>query len=164
MENRGILHHWIVPQLGLNGGTLFAGTPVGNAPEGMPWDCVLNNCLAIAVMRHVSATAHSPNLDPRKSNLKTPDDIAKACQRVPAAGIPSASRIKTDVLKVLWLARSMVKVCSRRTKMACRQACSGSWPDHSPDHLAALPPTTFVRNSMSSAFCHRRCPILDSCP
>jgi hypothetical protein len=109
MENCGILHHWILPQLGLNGGMPFAGRPVGNTPEGTPWDCVLNNCLMIAVMCHMSATAHLPNSDPRKFKLKTPDDITKACQRVLAAGIPSASRIETDVLKILQSARSIVK-------------------------------------------------------
>jgi hypothetical protein len=28
MQNRGILHHWILPQLGLNAGTIFAKRPI----------------------------------------------------------------------------------------------------------------------------------------
>jgi hypothetical protein len=109
MEKRGILRHWILPQLGLNGGTAFAGRPVGNTPEGMPWDCVLNNCLIISVMYHVSVTAHLADTDPRKFKLKTPGDITSAYQRVLAAGIPSSSRIETDVLKVLRSARMIIK-------------------------------------------------------
>jgi hypothetical protein len=46
MENRGILHHLILPQLGLNAGTTFGGRPIGNIPEDIPWDCALNNCHA----------------------------------------------------------------------------------------------------------------------
>lgn len=101
--------HWMLPQLGLNGGTSFGGRPVGNTPKGMPWDCVLNNCLIIAVMNHVSATAHLANSDPRMFKLKTPSDITSAYQRVLAAGIPSSSSIETDVLKVIRSARSTIK-------------------------------------------------------
>jgi hypothetical protein len=111
MENCGVLPHWIHPQLGSrNGGTPFGGRPAGKTPEGMPWDCVLNNCLMIiAAIDHVTATTHLADLDPRNIKLKTPADITSACQRVPAAEIPSPSRIKTDVFKVLQqLARSTI--------------------------------------------------------
>jgi hypothetical protein len=75
----------------------------------MPWDCALNNCLINSVMYHVAVTSHLEDPDQRKFKLKTPGDIMCAYQRVLAAGIPSSSRIKTDVLKVRRAARTIVK-------------------------------------------------------
>ena len=56
LEKRGILKHWILPENGLNAGTVFALRPTGNRPEYMPWDTSLNKCLIDAVMYHVAIT------------------------------------------------------------------------------------------------------------
>jgi hypothetical protein len=93
----------------LNAGTIFAKRPIGNTPEGMPWDCVLSNCLINVVMYHVTVTSHLVDSDPRKFKLKTPADITSVYKRVLAAAIPSSSQIKTDVLKVLWSVWMIIK-------------------------------------------------------
>ena len=42
MQNKGILKRWILPEIGLNTGTIYKNIPVGNYPEIMPMDCNLN--------------------------------------------------------------------------------------------------------------------------
>ena len=43
MEEKGVLKHWILPELGLNDTfARFKGVPLGNSPELMPLDASLN--------------------------------------------------------------------------------------------------------------------------
>ena len=42
MKQKGYLHHWLLPLNGLKDGNPYAGRPVGNSPEFIPWDNSLN--------------------------------------------------------------------------------------------------------------------------
>ena len=42
MKQKGYLYHWLLPLNGLQGGTPYDGRPVGNIPEFMPLDNILN--------------------------------------------------------------------------------------------------------------------------
>ena len=42
MRNNGYLHRWLLPLNGLHDGTPYAVRPVGNSPEFMPLDKLLN--------------------------------------------------------------------------------------------------------------------------
>ena len=42
MKEKGYLHRWLLPLNGLQDGTPYAGRHVGNIPEFMPLDNILN--------------------------------------------------------------------------------------------------------------------------
>ena len=41
-KQKGYLHSWLLPLNGLQDGTTYSGRPVGNIPEFMPLDNILN--------------------------------------------------------------------------------------------------------------------------
>ena len=42
MKEKNYYHRWLLPMIGLQDGTPYAGRPVGNSPEFMPLDNSLN--------------------------------------------------------------------------------------------------------------------------
>ena len=107
---------FIFPQNGLSAGIARYGSrPVGNSPEFMAWDCSLNKDVDDALRRHVVATAHLDIKDPRKFSMRTPREIERAIFRLmdPAfsgeEGVPTASRIREDCMKVLESYKTVVE-------------------------------------------------------
>jgi hypothetical protein len=111
MQEKGLLKHWILPELGLNKKTIYAERPPGNSPEMMPWDCSLNNDLVEAVMRHVSVCSFASRDEVQKFKLTSPKDVTEAYQKLMAWGgeedgmrrglyVPGPERIKGDITKV----------------------------------------------------------------
>ncbi|OQR86050.1 hypothetical protein ACHHYP_20518 [Achlya hypogyna] len=100
-----LLDRWVRPELDLNKGTVFAGRPVGNSPELMPWDSSLNKDLKDQLKRHVMFTYGFNSDDPRKFSKATPQSIEDAVRRLllpsddPAVGAPSGRHIVEDVVK-----------------------------------------------------------------
>jgi hypothetical protein len=114
MKEKGYFKHWVLPELGLNKGTPYAGRPVGNSPEMMPLDCSLNQDVHVGVERHIRLTIRLPEDDPMKFSMSTPSRGFSAYNRVwncprtqdrngelVDGGIPSAKRIKRDINKVV---------------------------------------------------------------
>ena len=107
MQRQGILKHWILPQFGINEGTVYNMRPVGNSPEMMPLDSNLNKDIHEAAHSHCVYTADLPDTDPRKFSLNTPKRALNAYQRLwdpslgPDAGVPSSKRIIEDVRRVV---------------------------------------------------------------
>jgi hypothetical protein len=90
-----LLDRWVCPELDLNKGTVFAGRPVGNSPELMPWDTSLNKDLKDQLKMHVMFTFSLHPDDPRKFTKSTPRELEDAVRRLlvpsddPAVGAPA---------------------------------------------------------------------------
>jgi hypothetical protein len=100
---------WLLPELGLNEGTAYAGRPVGNHSEHMPWDSSLNKDVDDCVNRHCILTdAIEKNEEgeypPEKFSCYTPRLQDHAYERVFNAvgsnvGAPLGHRIVRDFEK-----------------------------------------------------------------
>ena len=105
MKEKGYYSRWLIPQLGLNGGTIYAYRPVGNRPEWMPLDNSLNNDIQSALSLHCAITAHLDDGDIRKFSFATPLTIVSGIQRIynnPAgSNVPSSKRTVQDCNKAL---------------------------------------------------------------
>lgn len=99
MSEMGYLKHWILPEHGLHtdddGLKNYHMKPVGNSPEFMPLDCSLNKDVHESVNRHVAATCHLPETDPKRFSLSTPKRGDLAYFRV-LQGAPTRERIIQD--------------------------------------------------------------------
>ena len=71
MKQTNIYHRWLLP-IGINGGTVFFGRPVGNLSEMMPMDCYLNKDHDDALVAHIFHTYHLENDDEKKPSLSIP--------------------------------------------------------------------------------------------
>ena len=96
-----IKKRWLVPQLGLNAGTVYQGRPVGNSPEFMPLDNSLNADITRSHDFHCRATASLHKDDPRRFSMATPKTISQGIHRLfqcdeSQEGVPSSSRIIHD--------------------------------------------------------------------
>ena len=121
MEEKGILRHWLKPELGCNekitwvkkdgqGNTIetktsrnYANRPPGNRPELSPNDNTLNKDIRESLHMHEACTSRLPRDDPRRFSLATPKTISKAIFTLcdPDRGVtPTPDRIKQDILKV----------------------------------------------------------------
>ena len=52
MKEKGYLHCWLLPLNGLRDGTPYSGRPVGNSPEFMPLDNILNRDILKSLRFH----------------------------------------------------------------------------------------------------------------
>ena len=86
MHEKGYFRHLIMPQLGLNRGTVYIHRMVGMRPEVMPMDAHLNQDLHENVDRHVNLTSHLPDNHPNKFSRRTPKHLAAAYKKI---GIPT---------------------------------------------------------------------------
>lgn len=82
MAEEGIINRWILPENGLNAGTIYEGRPVGNCPEIMPLDCNLNKDCHEGAKRQILYTNQLDKDDPRKFSLKTPKQGADTYRRL----------------------------------------------------------------------------------
>jgi hypothetical protein len=99
-EDRTFLDCWVLPEQGLNAGTVYANRPPGNCSELMCWDASLNNDVDDAVARHVAATSHLAVGHDLRFSRATPVLQTKAFLRV-LVGSPTSERIVQDVKRVL---------------------------------------------------------------
>ena len=82
MKEKGYYSRWLIPQLGLNGGTVYVNRPVGNHPEWMPLDNSLNNDIQSALSLHCAITAHLDDGDIRTFSFATPSTIVSGIRRI----------------------------------------------------------------------------------
>lgn len=107
MRAKGFLSYWVLPELGLNNGTTYAGRPVGNSPEMMPWDCSLNKDVDDVFLQHVAWTSNLSETDPKKFSKSTPGRQDHGYLRLldpihgPTGGVPTSKRIIQDVEKCM---------------------------------------------------------------
>ena len=71
------ISRWLVPQGGLNIGTIFYGRPVGNSPEFMPLDNSLNQEVLMSHRFHCAVTYHLRDIDERKFSLRRPKLVTR---------------------------------------------------------------------------------------
>ena len=107
IKSKGYYRRWLLPELGINNGTIYAGRPIGNSPEFMAWDCSLNKDVDDAFHRHQQITSSFGADDPRKFCSSTPSRLDSSYMRLvdPAngteSGSPTSSRIIQDITKCL---------------------------------------------------------------
>ena len=105
MKQKGYYSRWLIPQLGLNGGTVYVHRPVGNRPEWMPLDNSLNNDIQMSLSLHCAITAHLEDDDIRKFSFRTPSTIVSGVKRIYnnpiGSNVPSSKRIMQDCKKAL---------------------------------------------------------------
>ena len=77
IDGVSIKDRWLVPQNGVNGGTVYEGRPVGNSPEFMPLDNSLNADIKRSHDYHCAVTWHCATGDRRKFSMSTPRLIAR---------------------------------------------------------------------------------------
>ena len=68
---------WLVLQNEVNAGTVYAGRPVGNSPEFMPWFNSLNANVKRSHSYHYVVIDKLGNTDTRMFSMKTPRLIAR---------------------------------------------------------------------------------------
>ena len=96
MKEKGYYKRWLIPQLHLNDGTVYVCKPVGNRPEWMPLDNVLNNDIQSSLSLHCAITAHLSDEDPRKFSMAPPSRIVSRIERLygnDGGNVPSSRRI-----------------------------------------------------------------------
>ena len=103
MKQEGIYDRWLLPSNGLNAGTRYENSPVGNSPELMPLDTTLFQDLKLSVQRHVIFTCNLPPNDPKKFTLATISSAKKAYLRIlnGSPGSPEPHRIVQDIEKTV---------------------------------------------------------------
>ena len=116
-SQEGILDRWILPENGLNAGTIYEGRPVGNCTEIMPLDCNLNKDCHEGAKRHRLYSNRLDKDDPRKFGLRRPKQGSDTYRRLwdPSLhpdGIPSSKRIIEEVNKILD--ETLLKVINAR--------------------------------------------------
>jgi hypothetical protein len=103
MKKEGHYQRWILPKNGLHSDdktlSAYLHQPVGNSPENMPWDTLLNQDVKKAVKHHVNLTHDLHEDDPKKFTISTPNRGSSAFCRV-LENIPTSKRIIHDVRKV----------------------------------------------------------------
>ena len=107
MADKGILHRWILPQNGLNKGTRFAYSPIGQQPGLMPLDTHINETNHQSADTHVQLSHSLPDNDVRKFSARTPKQLASVylrlwdqCHGIDGGAVTS-ERIKQDVDRVI---------------------------------------------------------------
>ena len=113
MEEEGILHCWIRPELGCNNEIIIAdsngtekinryykGKPVGDYPEAMPLDNYLFRDLCCCFDTHVILTYNLPSCDLQRFSKATPKEMRRVVEHLwdPDTGVvPCSRRIIQDV-------------------------------------------------------------------
>ena len=72
MIHNGYLHRWFLPLNGIQGGTPYAGRPVGNSPEFMPLDNSLNRDILYSLRMHSDLSRYildGEETDKKESNM-----------------------------------------------------------------------------------------------
>ena len=82
MVEQGYYSLGLIPQLGLNSGTVYVARPVGNHPECMPLENSLNVDIQYVLPLHSAITAHLEDGDKRKFSMATPLTIVSGLCRL----------------------------------------------------------------------------------
>ena len=106
MKQKGYLHRWLLPLNGLQDGTPYAGRTVGNSPEFMPLDNILNRDILHSLRFHCffshSIVDREETTDEERNlcfSFSTPREIARGLKRIwdSKMGTPSSERIIQDI-------------------------------------------------------------------
>ena len=115
MAEKGVLHMWIRPQLGLFEDypelKRYFGRVVGNSAEMMPMDTTLNKDVHECVKLHVTFTNSLDQKHPKKFGMSTPKEGARSYKRIfdPVHGVsPLPERIVADITSVFDYAIPMI--------------------------------------------------------
>ena len=104
MKEEGYYKRWLIPQNGLNAGTVYFCRPVGNRPEFIPWDNSLNADIQFSLSLHCALTVHLDDNDERKFSMRTPLTIVNGIRRLwgnEGGNVPSSKRIMEDCERAL---------------------------------------------------------------
>ena len=122
MRQKGYLHQWLLPLNGLQDHTPYAGRPVGNSPEFIPLDNLLNRDILHSLRIHSVLSRYiidGEETDKEERNMcfsySTPREINRGMKRTwdSKMGTPSSVRIIKDVdlvlkaLEIVYLANSV---------------------------------------------------------
>ena len=106
MKEKNYFHRWLLPIIGLQDGTTYAGRPVGNSPKFMPLDNGLNRDILHSLSFHCVLShfmLDGEGIDKEERNMcfsfETPKEIARGLKRIweSKMGTPSLARIIQDV-------------------------------------------------------------------
>ena len=110
MKNNNYFHRWLLPMNGFQDGTPYAGRPVGNSPDFMPLDNILNRDIFHGLHFHcvlIRFLLDGEGKDKEKRNMRfsffTPKEISRGLKRIweSKMGTPSSARIIQGVDLVL---------------------------------------------------------------
>src|SRR5689334_1823130 len=116
MLQKGYYKHWIVPVKGQNAGTVYADWPVGNSPELMVWDCLLNKNVDDDFIFHKALTSLLDRDDPLMFDSVSPKLLNSAYLWLldpllgPNAGASTGTRIIQDITKCMGVHLLAIKV------------------------------------------------------
>lgn len=98
---KSAIDRWLLLYNDLNKGTPYHGRPVGNLPEFMPLDNLLNYNLQLSHKHHCAVTAHLEDTNPRKHSLSTLKRIFNGVKKIweHEIGAPSPDRVVQDVYR-----------------------------------------------------------------
>ena len=113
MKEKNCFHHWLLPTNGFQYRIPYDGRPVGNSPEFMPLDNILNRDILQSFRYHCVLRRfllYGEGTDEEERNMRfsfsTPKETTRGLKRIweSKMGTPSSARIIQDVglaLKVL---------------------------------------------------------------
>ena len=141
MINNGYLHRWLLPLNGQQDGTPYSGRPVGNIPEIMPLDNLLNRDILHSLRMHsvlICYIVDREETDKEESNMyfsySTPREISRGLKRIwdSKMGTPSSVRMIKDVdlalkaLEIIYRANgAAVEGLADRNGHRCKEVGEG---------------------------------------
>ena len=146
MKSNNYFHRWLLPMNGLQDGTPYDGRPVGNIPECMPLDNILNREILHSLRFHcvvgrffIDGEGTYEEERNMRFRFSTPKEFARGLKRIweSKMGTPSSVRIIQDVdlalkaLKIVYRANgAAVQGMDDRNghrKKVVGEGESGSW-------------------------------------
>ena len=106
IKEKNCFHRWLLPMNGLQDGTPYAGSPVGNSPEFTPLYHSLNRDILQSLRFHCVLSRFfldGEGTDKEERNMRfslsTPNETARGLKRIweSKTGTPSLARIIQDV-------------------------------------------------------------------
>ena len=106
MKENNYFHCWLLPMNGFQDGTPYTGCPVGNRPEFMPLDKILNRDIWNSLRFHCVMSRFwldGEGTDEEERNIRfsfsTPNEISRGLKRIRESkmGTPSLVRIIQDI-------------------------------------------------------------------
>ena len=106
MKEKNYFHRWLLPMNGLQDGTPYVGRPVGNIPEFVPLENILNRDILNSLRFHcvlIRFVLDGEGTDEEERNMRfsfsTPKEIDRGLKRIWESKMrtPSLARIIEDV-------------------------------------------------------------------